>query len=146
MLADAQSAPDFFDVLIKAAQHLEEFGFAGCSETANAVMVAIGAPKSGSIATRGWFRIEPAACLQPDIRGNPAKVYCYAEAVDRGGRAIERNGKTFAWGGDTELCTRDGLFELSSHNDCAARGFNQTGFAAIDLAGKAVATVRFTER
>ena len=41
------------------------------------------------------------------------------------------------------LCTRDFKFELSDHKDCAANGLTAAGFAAVELPGRAGATVRF---
>ncbi len=36
-------------------------------------------------------------------------------------------------------------FELSDHKDCAARGLNSAGFAAVDVGGQPSTTVRFKE-
>jgi len=50
-----------------------------------------------------------------------------------------------AWGGSTVLCTRDVKFELGDHKDCAGRGLSATGFALVDLSGRAGATLRLRE-
>jgi uncharacterized membrane protein len=143
--ADAASGADFFDVLLKAALSPEGFGFSWCNETNQSVMASLGLVEMGAVVTRGWYRVEPGKCVRPDIRGGLLKVYSYAEAVDNNGRAIKRGGKTVAWGGNVELCTRDGKFELSDHKDCVARGLNQAGFAAVDLSGQSAVTVRFKD-
>jgi uncharacterized membrane protein len=79
------------------------------------------------------------------VRGDPYKLYSYAEAVDANGRAVKRGDTPIAWGGTVALCTRDGRFELADHKDCAARGLNSAGFVVIDLVGKPATTVRFKE-
>lgn len=146
LAADAASSPDFFAVLLNAAQNPQGFGFTWCNETQNAVMAALAVLESNTNVARGWYRIEPGACVRPDLRGTPTKVYSYAEAVDHDGRAIKRDSKPAAWGGDTLFCTRDGKFELSDHKDCAARGLNTAGFVAVDLAGQPAATIRFKDQ
>jgi uncharacterized membrane protein len=136
---------DFFDRLMEAAEHPEDHGFAWCNETTHTVMAAFGIVEMGAITTRGWYRIESGKCLRPDIRGDPHRLYSYAEAVDDKGRPLERNGEAVKWGGNITLCVRDTRFEISNQNDCAARNLESAGFAAIDIAGKPAATVRFKE-
>ena len=108
-------------------------------------MASLGIVEMGAIVTRGWYRVNAGACVRPDLRGNPLKLYSYGEAVDGNGRAIKKGDAPLAWGGAVALCTRDGKFELSDHKDCAARGLNSAGFAAIDIGGQPATTVRFKE-
>lgn len=143
--ADSAANENFFDVLIKAAQSPEGFGFSWCNDTRETVMASLGLVEMGAIVTRGWYRVEPGKCVRPDIRGGPLKVYSYAEMVDSDGRTIKRGGKAVAWGGTVELCTRDGKFELSDHKDCEARGLHQVGYTAVELAGQTAPTIRFKD-
>jgi len=133
LAADAASAPNFFDTLIDAARKPQGIGFSWCNDTSYAVMASLGIVEMGAIVTRGWYRLEAGQCVRPDIRGDPHKLYSYAEAVDGNGRTIKRGDVPLAWGGTVALCTRDGRFELADHKDCAARGLNSAGFAAIDV-------------
>ena len=133
LAADAASAPNFFDALIDAAGKPQGVGFSWCNDTNYAVMASLGIVEMGAIVTRGWYRLEAGQCVRPDIRGDPHKLYSYAEAVDGNGRTIKRGDVPLAWGGTVALCTRDGRFELADHKDCAARGLNSAGFAAIDV-------------
>jgi uncharacterized membrane protein len=143
--SDAASGANFFDLLIAAAEHPEGVGFAWCNETAHAVMAALGIDEKGGPVTRGWYRVEPGKCLRPEVKGRPRRLYSFAEAVDGDGRAIERGGRPLAWGGATTLCTREVKFELGDHKDCSANGLTASGFAVIDVAGRASTTVRFKE-
>ena len=84
--------------------------------------------------------------MRPDLRGDPHRLYSYAEAVDDNGRTIRQGDAALSWGGNVALCTRDGKFELSDHKDCAARGLNSAGFAVIDLGDQPSTTVHFKEQ
>ena len=144
--ADAAAKPDFFDALIAAAQDPDGAGFSWCNDTQYTVMAALGIVEMGAIVTRGWYRVAAGQCLRPDLRGEPQRLYSYAEAVDADGRTIKRGDAPLAWGGKVALCTRDGKFELSDHKDCAARGLNSRRLCRHRLsAASPSATVRFKE-
>jgi uncharacterized membrane protein len=145
LAADAAADPKFFDTLLDAARNPAGVGFSWCNDTKYTVMASLGIVEMGAIVTRGWYRVNAGACVRPDLRGEPRKLYSYGEAVDGNGRAIKNGDAPLAWGGDVALCTRDGKFELSDHKDCAARGLNSAGFAAIDVGGQPATTVRFKE-
>jgi uncharacterized membrane protein len=143
--ADAAAQPQFFDMLIEAANNPAGAGFTWCNDTKFTVMAALGVIEMGAVVTRGWYRVDAGRCLRPDLRGDPHRLYSYAEAVDGSGRAIKRDDQPLAWGGNVPLCTRDGKFDLSNHKDCSARGLNSAGFAVIDVGANPATTVRFKE-
>ena len=87
--------------------------FPGATTPNIPVMAALGVVEMGAIVTRGWYRVAAGQCLRPDLRGDPHRLYSYAEAVDANGRTIMRGDAPLAWGGNVALCTRDGKFELS---------------------------------
>jgi uncharacterized membrane protein len=143
--ADAASRPEFFATLLDAARNPSGVGFSWCNDTKYTVMASLGIVEMGAIVTRGWYRLAAGQCVRPDVRGDPRRLYSYGEAVDGNGRVVKRGDAPLSWGGDIALCTRDGRFELSDHKDCAVRGLNSAGFAAIDLGGQPSTTVRFKE-
>ena len=143
--ADAPSKPEFFDILLKAAANPEGLGFSWCNDTQYPVMAALGVVEMGAIVTRGWYRVAAGQCLRPDLRGDPHRLYSYAEAVDGNGRAIMRGDAPLVWGGKVALCTRDGKFELADHKDCAGRGLNSAGFAVIEVGNQPATSVHFKE-
>ncbi len=143
--SDAAAAPEFFAALLDAARNPEGVGFSWCNDTKYMVMASLGIVEMGAIVTRGWYRLDAGKCVRPDVRGEPRRLYSYGEAVDGSGRAIKNGDTPLAWGGTVALCTRDGRFELSDHKDCAARGLNSAGFAAVDVGGQPSITVRFKE-
>ncbi|MCG6326430.1 DUF1036 domain-containing protein, partial [Vibrio alginolyticus] len=73
--ADAAAGATFFDTLIAAAQSPEGNGFSWCNDTKYPVMAAIGTTETGTLITRGWYRVEPATCLRPDVRGEQKTLY-----------------------------------------------------------------------
>jgi len=145
LASDAASGQEFFATLLDAARSPQGHGFSWCNETKYTVMASLGIVEMGAIVTRGWYRVDAGQCLRPDVRGEPHKLYSYGEAVDGNGRTIKKGDAALSWGGNVALCTRDGKFELADHKDCAARGLNSAGFAAIDVAAHPATTVRFKE-
>jgi uncharacterized membrane protein len=145
LAADAASQPQFFDALLEAANNPAGAGFSWCNDTQYTVMAALGVVEMGAIVTRGWYRVDAGRCLRPDLRGDPRRLYSYAEAVDASGRTIKRDEAPLAWGGEVPLCTRDGKFDLSNHKDCAARGLNSAKFAVIDVGANPSTVMRFKE-
>jgi uncharacterized membrane protein len=131
--------------LLEAANNPAGAGFAWCNDTKYTVMAALGVVEMGAIVTRGWYRIDAGRCLRPDLRGDPRRLYSYAEAVDASGRTIKRDDAPLAWGGEVPLCTRDGKFDLSNHKDCAARGLNSAKFAVIDVGANPSTVMHFKE-
>ncbi|HEY1473142.1 MAG TPA: DUF1036 domain-containing protein [Pseudolabrys sp.] len=143
--ADAPGKPEFFDTLLKAAANPEGIGFSWCNDTQYPVMAALGVVEMGAIVSRGWYRVAAGQCLRPDLRGDPRRLYSYAEAVDGNGRAIMRGDAPLSWGGKVALCTRDGKFELADHKDCAGRGLNSAGFAVFEVGSQPATIVHFKE-
>jgi uncharacterized membrane protein len=143
--ADAADAASFFQVLHDAVKAADGLGFSWCNETPHAVMAALGFEEKGALTTRGWYRVDPGKCVKPELPAKPARLFSFAEAVDKDGNALRRGDKPLAWGGNTQLCTREVRFEIGEQSNCGAQGLASTGFAAIDLAGKQGATVRFRE-
>jgi uncharacterized membrane protein len=133
---------DVFDLLIAAAQRPDGAGFAWCNETSYVVMAALGVEDKGAVTTRGWYRIEPGKCLRPDLHGQVRRVFSFAEAIGGDGEALKRDDRPVVWGGETILCTRNVLFELSDHQDCTGKGLTASGFASIELAGQGGTTIR----
>jgi uncharacterized membrane protein len=146
LAADAVTAPDFFDTLIEATRNPGGTGFSWCNDTRYPVMASLGFAEMGAIVTRGWYRVEPGQCVRPDLRGEPHRLYSYAEAIEADGRPVKRGNAVLSWGGTLALCTRDGRFELADHKDCAAQGLNSAGFAVIDLGNQPATIVRFKDQ
>jgi uncharacterized membrane protein len=144
LAADAQNSPAFLDRLIDAVREGARPGLLWCNETPHTVMAALGVEETGAIVTRGWWRVEAGACLRPELpRRAGSHAYSFAEAVDAAGAAIEKDGKPISWGGGQRLCTRNSRFEIREQDACQARGLMAQGFAPVDIAGRASATVRF---
>jgi uncharacterized membrane protein len=143
--AEIATAPAFFDALLVAVKEADGVGFSWCNETSHSVMAAIGIDDSGSVTTRGWYRVDAGKCVKPELPAKPGRIFSFAEAVDKDGQGLKRGDRLLVWGGPAQLCTGDVRFEIGDQKDCAAQGLTATGFAVIDLAGRRGATVRFRE-
>jgi len=146
LVSDAATSPAFLDVLIDAVREGAARGLLWCNETSYLVMAALGLEEANAVVTRGWWRIEPGACVRPDIPYRATQqIYSFAEAVDGNETVIERQGKPLRWGGGTKLCTRNTKFEIRQHGRCESRELATHGFDAIEISTKTGATVRFRE-
>ncbi len=145
MPADTANGAAVFQAMLDAVKAADGVGFSWCNETPHAVMAALGVDEKGAVTTRGWYRVDAGKCVKPDLPAKPARLYSFAEAVDKEGQALKRGDKLLVWGGPTQLCTRDVRFEIAEQKNCGAQGLTATGFALIDMAGKQGATVRFRE-
>jgi uncharacterized membrane protein len=143
--ADTANGPAFFQAMLDSVKAADGLGFSWCNETPHAVMAALGVDENGAVTTRGWYRVDAGKCVKPDVPAKLARLYSFAEAVDKEGQALKRGDKLLVWGGPTQLCTRDVRFEIAEQKNCGAQGLTATGFALIDMAGKQGATVRFRE-
>ena len=143
--AGASDEANFFQVLLDAVKAADGVGFSWCNETPHAVLAALGFEQKGAITTRGWYRVDPGKCVKPELPAKPARLFSFAEAVDKDGNVVRHGDKPLAWGGPTLLCTREVRFEIGEQGNCLAQGLASSGFAAIDFAGKQGATVRFRE-
>jgi len=139
--ANVQSAA-LFDALLAAAQSPAGVAFTWCNETPFRIMAALGIENGEAVTTHGWYRVEPGACVHPDVPEGVRRVFSFAEAVDGEGRPLKRDGMPIHWGGSRMLCTRDSKFEASGVGDCAERALRESGFATIDIDGGA-RTYRF---
>jgi uncharacterized membrane protein len=147
LIADTISSPAFFDVLIDAVREGAARGLLWCNETSYAVMAALGLDEANAVVTRGWWRIEPGACVRPDLPNRATQqIYSFAEAVDIHEMVIERQEKPLQWGGATKLCTRNTKFEIREHGRCESRDFATHGFGALEISAKTGATLRFREK
>lgn len=143
---DTSSSSAFFDVLIDAVREGAARGLLWCNETPNLVMAALGIEDSNAIVTRGWWRIEPGACLRPDIpRRSVQQIYSFAEAVDANEMVVEKQGKPLQWGGATKLCTRNTKFEIREQGRCESRELVTHAFDALEISAKTGAILRFRD-
>jgi uncharacterized membrane protein len=146
LAADAAASPAFLDLLIDAVREKASRGLLWCNETSHSVMAALGVDEANAVAVRGWWRVEPGACVRPDLPARGVQqVYSFAEAIDANGGPVENAGQPLRWGGRAEFCTRDTKFEIREHGRCETRGLSARGFAAIEIGARTGTTIRFRE-
>lgn len=146
LTTDAVLRPDFIDLLLAAARDSDAPGLLWCNDTRHIVMAALAIEDDGAVTSRGWWRIDPGACLRPEIpRRVSGRVYSFAEAVDSSGAAIERKGRPLVWGGSRKLCVKNVRFEIRDHRNCEQQGLDVKGFAPAELSQASGSTIRFRE-
>lgn len=146
MTAEAALRPDFLDALIAAARDSNAPGLLWCNDTKHIAMAALAIEDGTTITTRGWWRIEPGACLRPELpRRISGRLFSFAEAVDGAGTAIERKGRPLVWGGSNKFCVKNIRFEIQDHRNCETQGLDVKAFAPVDLSATSGATIRFRE-
>jgi uncharacterized membrane protein len=146
LASDASASPAFLDLLIDAVRENASRGLLWCNETTHTVMAALGVDEPNAVAARGWWRVEPGACVRPDLpQRGVQQVYSFAEAIDGNGAPIENAGRALQWGGATQFCTRNTKFEIREHGRCEARGLSPRGFAVIEITTRTGTTIRFRE-
>lgn len=144
--ADAMLRADFIDLLLAAARDSDAPGLLWCNDTKHVVMASLAIEEDGAVTSRGWWRIEPGACLRPEMpRRVSGRVFTFAEAVDVSGTTIEFKGRPLAWGGGTKLCVKNVRFEIRDHKNCESLGLDVKGFAPADISKASGATIRFRE-
>ena len=143
---DAAARQDFLDVLIAAANDGQAPGLLWCNDTKHVVMASLAVEEDGAVATRGWWKIEPGACLRPEMpRRISGRIFSFAEAIDNSGAVVERKGRPLVWGGNNKFCVKNIRFEIRDHKNCEAQGLDVKGFTPVEIAGQSGATLRFRE-
>ena len=144
-----------WDALVAAAEQGPGIGLVWCNDSSHKVLAAWGETTGGGkygakpgakgVVTRGWYDVAPHTCASaiPTPLEGRRTLYSYGVAVGPDGKPLRKAGKPLAWGGGTRLCTRSAMFEIADQTNCAARGLDVTGFAALDAKGKAGVTVHF---
>lgn len=121
----------------RALAEQEKTGLNFCNETANLVWAAVGYRNASNDMSSGWIRIEPGTCRKA-IRGKltEERYFLYAEAVDKAGALMRRDGQPLVWEGNESFCTKTTRFEIKGRARCAARGFDEHGFMPVETGGK----------
>lgn len=146
LTAEAALRADFIEVLLAAARDGQAPGLLWCNDTKYSVLAALGSEEDGAVITRGWWRIEPGACLRPEVpRRASGRLYSFAEAVDASGVVAEQKGRALVWGGNQKLCVKNIRFEIRDHRNCEAQGLDVKGFVPVDVSRGSGVTIRFRE-
>ena len=113
-------------MLLDAVKEADGLGFSWCNETPYPVMAAIGVDEKGAVTTRGWYRVEPGKCVKPELPAKPARLYSFAEAVDKDGQARQAR-RQARWPGAARRSSapREVRFEIGEQKNCPAQGLDR---------------------
>ena len=107
-----------------------------CNNTGSRVGVSLGYKDSEGWTSEGWWNISARSC-ETLLRGALVARYYYIYAVD-----YDRGGE---WAGHAFMCSREKEFTIRGTENCLARGYDRTGFFAVDTAQQRSWTVQLTE-
>ena len=113
----------------RAREHVAPAGLTACNDGKAPLLVALGQTGHGRQTARGWWTVAPGACAR--LQTIPlAADRMYLLAQTRDGQTVK--------GGSKMFCIADAAFEIGDAvGRCAARGYAEAGFAAIDAHGAA---------
>lgn len=110
----------------QAARKIAPAGYTVCNQSGQAVLVALGQLENGQPISRGWWTVQPGACAKAQtLPLNNDKVFLLAQ----------RKGGGTLVGGPERFCTTAAAFEIKGNDNCAGRGYSQSGFAATQTKG-----------
>jgi uncharacterized membrane protein len=125
---DAGNAQLFVALEREAGKKTAPSGYTACNESREALLVALGQMEGQKPISRGWWTVQPGACAKAITTPLSADlVFLLAQ---------KKNGGTLV-GGAQKFCTTAVAFEIRGNENCAARGFTETGFAATPTRGLA---------
>lgn len=105
-----------------------------CNKSAASLSAAVGFPESsGQLTARGWYNIDPGACI--DVLDGPlsaAEYFAYAES------------KTGEWSGDVDFCVHPTNRFETARGNCAAQGYKTAALIRISTHGSPEFTFNFT--
>ena len=104
-----------------------------CNKTSYALRASIGYVDGDSLATRGWWPLNPGQCkLVLTEKISPGRYFVYAEAIDG------HIGPKRTWSGDTSLCVANsGFFNQRSQEVCRGEPQNQREFFDVEVTAEA---------
>ncbi|MBV1705770.1 MAG: DUF1036 domain-containing protein [Hyphomicrobiales bacterium] len=98
-----------------------------CNHAAARISTAIAYNNGKAWVSSGWWNIKPSAC-EEILRGPLTSEFYYIYAMD------EHGGE---WKGKTMMCTLARSFKITGGENCYTRGYERTGFIAIDTGKEA---------
>ncbi|HYS46820.1 MAG TPA: DUF1036 domain-containing protein [Rhizomicrobium sp.] len=126
--ADAGNA-QLFDVLEREARKkIAPSGYTVCNDSRDALLVALGQMEGQQPVSRGWWTVQPNAC---------AKAITTALRADAIFLLAQKKNGVGLVSGTQKFCTTAAAFEIRGAENCATRGFTQSGFAPTPTKGQA---------
>jgi len=116
----------------------EEQGLNFCNRTDEALWAAVAHQSEGVARSRGWWKLDPGECSKVIRERLTPQEYAVFAVVDGSG------GEAVVAGGEEVFCTAEVKFDIEGRDDCDGRGYNATGFVAIDVGDAASWTQNFS--
>jgi uncharacterized membrane protein len=140
---DTNNQRRLLDELFKQAKKKSATrGLRFCNQTDYLVWAAAGYLTPTGVASKGWIRVPAKSCsVAINETLNDRYYFTYAEAVTAEGAIVLEAGGQKIWGGTHNMCIKTTRFNIDGNENCVARGFQEAGFARIDLSDQKSWTV-----
>lgn len=122
----AGNAELFLALENEARKKIAPAGYTVCNDGHDTLLVALGQMEAGKPVSRGWWTVSGGACaraITTPLSGDAVFLLAQRE-----------NGGTLV-GGAQHFCTTPAAFEIQGNQNCSARGFGESGFAATPTRG-----------
>jgi len=117
-------------------------GLRFCNRTDYLIWAAAGFLTPTGVASKGWVRVPSQSCsIAINEILSDRYYFTYAEAVTADGTIVSEAGGQKIWGGTHVLCIKTTRFTIDGNENCLNRGFQEAGFARIDLSDQKSWTV-----
>jgi uncharacterized membrane protein len=123
---NAGNAQLFQTLESEARKKIAPAGYTVCNDSPGTLLVALGQMDGGKTVSRGWWTVTPGACARAmTMPLNSAAIYLLAQRKNAGALVA----------GSQRFCTATTAFEIEGNQNCAGRGFAETGFATTATRG-----------
>jgi len=101
-------------------------GYTVCNDSSEVLLAALGQMQGGKAVSQGWWTVQPKACAHAVTTPlKTDKIFLLAR---------KKSGGTLVTGAQ-KFCTTPSIFEIQGAENCAARGWIESGFAPTPTKG-----------
>ncbi len=134
-LEKAASNQDLMAALIPAAETAREtVGLDICNDSTSRLFGAIAVQSDGNWTSRGWWPIEPGACVKPYDRtlvGSQAHVFALQEATNESGQPVPDKRLRSETVTPTQFCIAESRFAALGQEKCLEQGYAAVAFRPV---------------
>jgi len=129
------SNQELINALIPAAETTRDaIGLDVCNDGTSGMFAAIATQQDGNWTSRGWWPVEPGACVKPYDRsliGTQTHVFALQEAADEDGQPAPDRRLRSETVTPAQFCIAESRFSALGRENCLEQGYAAVGFRPI---------------